>query len=102
MRKKTMKNDELEQTKKPDAIKRIGQQVSSLIMPDFRTLSKLLQDQIRGTAEQRNKIARQIEQAQSEAMAAATQLMLIGDNNWQQRPASHMHRVKKLTGETYE
>lgn len=96
-----MKNDDLEQTKIPDAIKRIGQQVKALIPPDFRPLSKVLQDQIKGVVKKRSEVAREIEQTQTEAMAAATQLKLIGDNNWQ-RPASHMNKVKQITGEIYE
>ncbi len=101
MRKIIMKKNDFEKVKIPDAIKRIGQQVSSLIPPDFRPLSKVLQDQIKGVVKKRSELAREIEHTQTEAMAAATQLKLIGDNNWQ-RPTSHMNKVKKITGEMYE
>lgn len=95
-----MPKDNVEQTKTPVAIKRIGEQVSALIMPNLRPLSKVLQDQINGTEKQRNQIARQIEQTRSEAMAAATQLKLWENNYWQQNPITHMSRVKQLRGNT--
>ena len=80
----------------PHALIRIGEQVAHLIVPDFRPLSKVLHDQIVMTSEQRGVIARDIERTRMEAMAAATQLMLMRKDNWQERPPHYFDRVKKL------
>ena len=81
---------------RPHALIRIGEQVAHLIVPDFRPLSKVLHDQMVMTAEKRGVITRDIKRIRMEAMAAATQLMLMRKDNWQERPTHYFDRVKKL------
>ncbi len=76
------------------AMARIGEQVDRLIVPDFRPLRKLLHDHIRGTAQEQAEVARQIEQTQAAAMAAATQLMLSREAEWQREPQNYFERLE--------
>jgi len=93
---KTKADDDLKSSveqARAQAMTRIGRQVHHLIMPDFRALSKVLRDLVTATILRRQTLAADAAQVQAEAMAAATQLMLLGT---QDRPAQEPNYFKRI------
>lgn len=89
-----MTSTQQQPTRSDQVMVRIARQVDKLIMPDFRPLSKLLHEHIRQTETERARIARLITQTRSEAMAAATELMLSRDAHWQQQSGNYFERLE--------
>jgi len=75
-------------------MRRIAMQIDRLIMPDLRPLAKLLHERVRQSEKQRVDTQQQMEAVHSEAMAAATELMLSSEADWQSQSGNYFDRLE--------